>query len=249
MKTTFKINDDHFADYLRLTYGDKQVCFAEETTIEYEPCDELEVSIEEISTNEYIKYKIKSPILSSIICGFLTILGKLFVIGFWGLLFMILHDAPLMDKDEITDFESFSPFENVKVRFKILNPNDKTVELKYTPARFRKGKKFYFKPSINIVNEDISVLENTATFSYKKLRNRVASGLFPISIVLIVFLGILIYACSAFMINNFSISSIRFWAMSPVIVGILVILWLFLRSVNKTFKKCKLIAQNQMETE
>ena len=227
MKTTFKINDEKFTEHLRLTYGDKSVCFSEKVTIEYEPCDELEVSIEEISTKEYIKYKIKSPILSSIICGFLTILGKLFVIGFWGLICMLIHDLPLMEEDEITDFESFSPFENVKVRFKISNPSDKTVELKYTPARFRKGKKIYFKPSINVVNEDISVLENTATFSYKKLKNKEASGLLPISIILIGFFGILIYGCSTFMINNFCISSIRFWVMPMVIVILLVILWFF----------------------
>ena len=60
MKTHFRIENKEFTEYLKITTQDREYYFCDDLTIEYDDCDTLNVDIELIKAEEYLKIKAKA---------------------------------------------------------------------------------------------------------------------------------------------------------------------------------------------
>lgn len=252
MKTTFKFPKDESSEYWRIDFCGKEACFDGCATIEYDDCDELEVEITQIGSREFMRYKIRNVILRAVVTFLLFLLGGVIIGGIVGLCLYFCSEGGGFDIIEANEaFEGLSPF-CVKSRFRIPKPDGKTIELKYTPPKFKALELKYSVPALEVGSDNAILVETEATFSEKSLRREVLTYWLPILSLVVVLTGMMEFFVIRWIftnLNSISVNDWQFWGI--VFIGALFVALLIavLCVFIKSFKKCKKIAQNQMQEE
>ena len=122
MKTHFRIENKEFTEYLKITTQDREYYFCDDLTIEYDDCDTLNVDIELIKAEEYLKIKAKNSFLRLLLNIVRWILAPL-------LYFIDNEDGIGLDKG----YHSFNPF-TIKQTISINSPDEKTINITYTES-------------------------------------------------------------------------------------------------------------------
>ena len=157
MKTYFHIENKEFTDYLKLTVQEKEYYFCDDLTIEYDECGTLNVDIELIKSEEYLKIKVKSQFLRLLLNILKWILSPL-------LYFIDNEDGIGLDKG----YHSFNPF-TIKQSISIDAPDEKTISLTYTESVYNKTTTKFTPPTLKH-QENIIINTEQITFSPLSLK-------------------------------------------------------------------------------
>lgn len=158
MKTFFHIENEEFADYLKLTIKDKTYYFCDDLTVEFNDCENLEVIIEYVRAEDYLKIKTKNL--------FLKLLLNIMKWIFSPLMFFIDNDDGIrMDKG----YKSFNPF-IYKKTFLVISPDEKTISINYTESKYDKITQKYAKPFIKLKGDGVTDKTEEITFSSNILK-------------------------------------------------------------------------------
>ncbi len=157
MKTHFHIENKDFADYLKITAQDKGYYFCDDLTIEYDDCDTLNVDVELIKAEEYLKIKAKNSFLRLLLNIVKWLLAPL-------LYFIDNEDGIGLDKG----YHSFDPF-TFKQSISINSPDEKIINITYTESTYDKKIKQYTLPKLKYKEKTVIKSEQVA-FSPLKLK-------------------------------------------------------------------------------
>lgn len=157
MKTHFRIDNKEFTDYLKVTVQEREYYFCDELTIEYDECDTLNVDIEMIKAEEYLKIKAKNSFLKLLLNIAKWILAPL-------LFFLDNEDGVGLDKG----YHSFNPF-TIKQSISIDSPDEKTISITYIGSTYNKTTK-KFTPSTLKHQENTIINTEQITFSPLSLK-------------------------------------------------------------------------------
>lgn len=166
MKTTFRIADKRFSDYLKITAGNKTEYFNKEITLENDFCKTLEFEVERIDKYEFYARKIKNPFLKFIL--FIPAVIVSFLLS--ALIFFIDGDSSFGIKPHAI-FSNFSPF-TVRKTFTVENPDNKIIDIKIIRPEFIKNESRYSLPDI-VAEEELTKCTNShITYSEKILKRQ-----------------------------------------------------------------------------
>ena len=206
MKTHFHIENKEFTDYLKVTVQEKEYYFCDDLTIEYDDCDTLNVDIELIKAEEYLKIKQKNEFLKMLLNIAKWILAPL-------LYFIDNEDGIGLDKG----YHSFNPF-TIKQSISINSPDEKTINITYTESTYNKTTK-KFTPPILKHQENITINAEQIAFSplaLKKEWNTYHVPAYTVIMVVIALLNLLNFSIFAKVIRE-----IPLYPMSENIGGII----------------------------
>ena len=150
MKTHFCIENKELTEYLKITNHDEEYYFCDELTIEYDDCDTLNVDIELIKAEEYLKIKAKNPFLRLLLNIMKWILSPL-------LYFIDNEDGIGLDKG----YHSFTPF-TIKQSISINSPDEKTVSITYIDSVYNEISKKFTPPTLKYQENTIINTEQIA---------------------------------------------------------------------------------------
>ena len=157
MKTHFHIENKDFTDYLKVTIQEKEYYFCDDLTIEYDDCDTLNVDIELIKAEEYLKIKIKNSFLRLLLNIVKWILAPL-------LYFIDNEDGIGLDKG----YHSFNPF-TIKHSISINSPDEKIIGITYIESGYNKATKKFTLPTLKY-QENTIINTDQITFSPLSLK-------------------------------------------------------------------------------
>ncbi len=150
MKTHFRIENKEFTEYLKITTKDKEYYFCDDLTIEYDDCNTLNVDIELIQAEEYLKIKAKN--------SFLRLLLNIVKLIFSPLLYFIDNEDGIgLDKG----YHSFTPF-TMKQSISIDSPDEKTISITYIDSAYNKTTKKFTPPTLKYQENTIINTEQIA---------------------------------------------------------------------------------------
>jgi len=152
MKTHFHIENKEFVDYLKVTVQEKEYYFCDDLTIEYDDCDSLDVDVELIKAEEYLKIKAKNSFLKLLLNIVKWILAPL-------LFFIDNEDGIGLDKG----YHSFNPF-TIKQSISINSPDEKIIGITYIESSYNKITK-KFTPPILKHQENTTINAEQIAFS------------------------------------------------------------------------------------
>lgn len=206
MKTHFRIENKEFTEYLKITIQDREYYFCDDLTIEYDDCDTLNVDIELIKAEEYLKIKAKNSFLRLLLNIVRWILAPL-------LYFIDNEDEIGLDKG----YHSFNPF-TIKQSISINSPDEKTINITYTESTYNKTTKKFTPPTLKYQESTIINAEQIA-FSPLALKREWNTYHIPAFIVIMVV--ILLLNWLNFSIFTKVIREIPLYPMSENIGGII----------------------------
>ena len=206
MKTHFRIENKEFTEYLKITTQDREYYFCDDLTIEYDDCDTLNVDIELIKAEEYLKIKAKNSFLRLLLNIVRWILAPL-------LYFIDNEDGIGLDKG----YHSFNPF-TIKQTISINSPDEKTINITYTESTYNKTTKKFTPPTLKYQESTIINAEQIA-FSPLALKRECNTYHIPAFIVIMVV--ILLLNWLNFSIFTKVIREIPLYPMSENIGGII----------------------------
>ena len=239
MKTYFHIENKEFTDYLKVTVQERKYYFCDDLMIEYDDCDALNVDIELIKPDEYLKFKAKNP--------FLRLLLNIVKWIFSPLIYFIDNDGVIsLDNG----FHSFNPF-TYKKSFSITSPNEKTININFTQAKYDNIIKKYTNPLLELRGDGVIEKNEETTFSSAILKREWNTYHIPAFTVLMII--VLLLNVIGFLIFAKVIREIPLCSMSENISGIvgmsfcsLVMLALFVAYVvvivkaHRRLRRCRL---------
>ncbi|MBR7132035.1 MAG: hypothetical protein IKD04_00725 [Clostridia bacterium] len=206
MKTHFHIENKDFTDYLKITVQDKEYYFCDDLTIEYDDCDTLNVDVELIKAEEYLKIKAKN--------SFLRLLLNIVKWIFAPLLYFIDNEDGIgLDKG----YHSFNPF-TITQSLSINSPNEKTVNITYIESAYNKITKKFTPPALKHQENTIINTEQVSfsSLALKREWNTYHIPAFSVIMVVIVLLNWLNFSIFAKVIRE-----VPLYPMSENIGGII----------------------------
>lgn len=178
MKTHFHIENKEFVDYLKLTTNGKTHYFGDDLTIEYDDCDTLNVDIELIKAEEYLKIKSKNRFIRLLLNILKWILSPL--------LFFIDHeDGSGLDKG----YHSFNPF-TIKQSISIYSPDEKIINITYIESVYNKTIKQFSPPTLKY-QENTTINTEQIAFSSLALKREWNTYHIPAFTVIMVVIALL----------------------------------------------------------
>ncbi len=159
MKTHFRIANEEFAHYLKLTAGGESYYFNRELTLEHNVTDVLEVELELVRAEDYFRQKTKNPLARALLAVLKWIV---YIIVF----FADNHDGVRADKG----YTSFDPFE-IKRSLLIRSPQEKTVSITYTAAKYDSRSMEYTAPQIEACGDGVELRSEKTSFSASALKS------------------------------------------------------------------------------
>lgn len=136
MKTYFHIENKEFTDYLKVTIQEKEYYFCDDLTIEYDECDTLNVDIELIKAEEYLKINAKNAFMRVLLNVVKWILAPL-------VYFFDNEDGIGLDKG----YFSFNPF-TIKQSISIDAPDEMTISITCIESSYNKTTKKFTPPTL-----------------------------------------------------------------------------------------------------
>lgn len=235
MKTQFHIQEEQFPQYLKLTVNNETYYFNNDLTVEFDNRESLDVDIELIHTDDYIKTR-------KIFVRFFAFIIKFLL--YYCILSPIIYFADNDDGIHLyRGYKSFEPF-IIKKSFSVNSPDGKTINIKYTHCEYSRFLKKYTPPSIEIECEDIVNQSEEAYFSSRILKREWKEYNIPafgILIILIFLLNLINYLVFAKIIREIPISSVNENIMG--IIGMsfcsIVLLVLFVLVIIIIIKSCR----------
>ncbi|MBQ8860399.1 MAG: hypothetical protein IJ015_03565 [Ruminococcus sp.] len=178
MRTHFHIENKEFTEYLKITAKEKEYYFCDDLTIEYDDCDTLNVDVELINAEEYLKIKANN--------SFLRQLMNIVKWIFSPILFFVDNEGGIsLDKG----YDSFEPF-TLKQSFSINSPDEKIINITYVESTYSKSTKKYAPPSLKI-QEDIEIKTEQIVFSPLTLKREWNTYYIPAFTVMMVIIALL----------------------------------------------------------
>jgi len=206
MKTYFHIENKEFADYLKVTIQEKEYYFCDDLVIEYDECDTLNVDIELIKTEEYLKIKAKNSFLKLLLNIAKWILAPL-------LFFIDNEDGIGLDKG----YHSFNPF-TINQSISIDSPDEKTIRITYIESTYNKATKKFTPPTIK--HQENTII-NTEQITFSSLSLKREWNTYHIPAFTVIMFVILLLNWLNFSIFTKVIREIPLYPMSENIGGII----------------------------
>lgn len=178
MKTHFHMENKEFVDYLRLRTNGKTYYFCDDLTIEYDDCDTLNIDIELIKAEEYLKIKVKNSFLRLLLNIVNWILAPL-------LFFIDNEDGIGLDKG----YHSFNPF-TIRQSISINAPDEKTINITYIESAYNKTTKKFTPPTLKH-QENTIINTEQITFSPLSLKREWNTYHIPAFTVIMVIITLL----------------------------------------------------------
>ncbi len=196
MKTYFHIKNTEFTEYLKITAQEKEYCFCDDLTIEYDDCDILNVDVELINAEEYYKFKYKNLFFKLLLNIVKFILAPL-------IYYIDNNDGIGLDKG----YYSFNPF-SIKQSISIYVPDEKVININYIDSNYDKTTKIYSPPSIEFQYDDVVKQKEEIVFSETLLKqewNTYHIPAFTIIMIVILLLNWLNFSMVAQVVREMSI--------------------------------------------
>ena len=184
MQTYFHIANKDFTDYLKVTVQGAEYYFCDDLTIEYSDRDTLNLDIELIKADDYLKSKAKNSFLRFLLNMFKWIFAPL-------IYFIDNEDGIGLDKGYL----SFDPF-TIKQSLSIDCPNEKTINISYFESKYNKMTKKYTPPTLKIQENIVIKTEEIAfsPFILKREWNTYHIPAFTLIMILITLFNLLIFS-------------------------------------------------------
>lgn len=178
MKTHFHIVNNEFTEHLKITTQEKEFYFCDDLTIEYDDCDTLNVDIELVEKEEYLKIEVKN--------SFLRLLLNIVEWIFSPLLYFINNEGEIdLDKG----YHSFNPF-TIKQSISINYPDEKIINITYFEPMYDKISKKYTSPTLK-PQENVVIKTEQVTFSPLTLKREWNTYHLPAFILIMVIIALL----------------------------------------------------------
>lgn len=206
MKTYFHMENKGFADYFKVTVQKKEYYFCDDLAIEFDECDTLNVDIELIKAEEYLKIKAKNQFLRVLLNIAKWILAPL-------LFFIDNEDGIGLDRG----YHSFNPF-TIKQSISVNSPDEKTISINYIESAYNKTTKKFTPPTLKYQESTIINAEQIA-FSPLALKREWNTYHLPAFTVIMVIIGLLNWL--SFSIFAKVVREIPLYPMSENIGGII----------------------------
>ena len=199
MKTHFHIENKEFVDFLKLTANGETHYFCDDLTIEFDDCENLDIVIEYVRTEEYFKIKSKNWFLKLLLPIAKWILAPL--------MFFIDNDDGIRLEN---GYHSFNPFTH-KTTFSIVSPNEKTIGIHYIESKYDEATKTYAPLSIELKGEGVINKNEETTFSSTILKQEWSTyhtPAFTVIMIAILLINILNFSIFAKVIREIPVCSI-----------------------------------------
>ena len=235
MKTHFHIKNKDDIDYLKLSIGDKIYYLNNDITIEHDDCESLDLEIEYIHPEDYIKIKIKNKFLRFLVWLPLSILGWILSV----LIFVMDNQGGMRHHRA---YKNFNPF-TYKKSFYITSPSEKTININYIAPRYDKTTNVYSLPSIELVSEGIVNRDEKAVFSGSLLKRDWRTYYIPFFTTAMAFLALfIVLSLSAFKTDNLFASSTteNFWLTIGFYFVLLLLACLFVATLIIAIKSLRM---------
>lgn len=206
MKTYFHIENKEITDYLKVTVQEKEYYFCDDLTIEYDDCDTLNIDIELIKAEEYLKIKAKNQFLRLLLNIVKWILAPL-------LYFIDNEDGIGLDKG----YHSFNPF-TIKQSISINSPDEKTINITYIESAYNKTTKKFTPPTLKYQE---NIIINTEQIAFSPLALKSEWNTYHIPAFSVIMVVILLFNWLNFSIFAKVIREIPLYPMSENIGGII----------------------------
>ena len=204
--TRFQVDCKDFAEHIKITANNKVYYFNDDLTIEYDDCDVLDVDVELVSTEEYLKNTVKNPLLRFLLNILEWIISPL--------LFFADNDGGIRFSN---CYKSINPF-SINETFSIESPDKKTVNFTYAPPQFDKMTKIYTPPALK-PQQEIALKTEKTTFSPHTLKRE--WNIYHIPAFTVIIVVILLLNWLNFLIFTKVIREIPLYPMSENIGGII----------------------------
>ena len=198
MKVYFRVENTEFVDYLKLTANGKSYYFCDELTVEVDDYEILDVEIELVRAEDYMKLKSQNP--------FIRLLQNIAGWIISPFVFFADNDGGIhLDNG----YKTFSPF-TYKKSFSITPQNGEVVYVNYTKAEYDEVTKKYTKPSLQIKGDGVIDKNEESSFASTILKqewNIYHIPAFSVLMLIVLLLNVLSFSLFAKVIREIPIYS------------------------------------------